>query len=169
MGKGHLCTPISSNKLLLHRMASRRLREVRRSDVRRRVAVFWVCMSWRRSLSTAGRVGAIPGVNGWPYHFPNHLKKMRRKTEALRTISRILIKHFSPRILRKCANSRCQIIEDTSITQQPSTRSPPDGKNTASLGRNKNMGNHSELVGAIPTPLKNMKVSPDDYSQYMEK
>jgi len=25
------------------------------------------------------------------------------------------------------------------------------------------------LVGGIPTPLKNMKVSWDDYSQYMEK
>ena len=28
--------------------------------------------------------------------------------------------------------------------------------------------NH-QLVGCIPTPLKNMKVSWDDYSQYMEK
>ena len=27
----------------------------------------------------------------------------------------------------------------------------------------------SLLVGGIPTPLKNMKVSWDDYSQYMEK
>jgi len=27
----------------------------------------------------------------------------------------------------------------------------------------------SNLVGGIPTPLKNMKVSWDDYSQYMEK
>jgi len=27
----------------------------------------------------------------------------------------------------------------------------------------------SYLVGGIPTPLKNMKVSWDDYSQYMEK
>ena len=26
-----------------------------------------------------------------------------------------------------------------------------------------------ELVGGIPTPLKNMKVSWDDYSQYVEK
>jgi len=26
-----------------------------------------------------------------------------------------------------------------------------------------------DLVGGIPTPLKNMKVSWDDYSQYMEK
>jgi hypothetical protein len=25
------------------------------------------------------------------------------------------------------------------------------------------------LVGGVPTPLKNMKVSLDDYSQYMEK
>ena len=28
---------------------------------------------------------------------------------------------------------------------------------------------HSYLVGGIPTPRKNMKVSWDDYSQYMEK
>ena len=28
---------------------------------------------------------------------------------------------------------------------------------------------HSHLVGGIPTPLKNMKVSWDYYSQYMEK
>jgi hypothetical protein len=27
----------------------------------------------------------------------------------------------------------------------------------------------SYLVGSIPTPLKNVKVSEDDYSQYMEK
>ena len=26
-----------------------------------------------------------------------------------------------------------------------------------------------KLVGGIPTPLKNMKVSWDDYSQYMEE
>ena len=26
-----------------------------------------------------------------------------------------------------------------------------------------------DLVGGIPTPLKNMKVSWDDYSQYIEK
>ena len=26
-----------------------------------------------------------------------------------------------------------------------------------------------DLVGGIPTPLKNIKVSWDDYSQYMEK
>ena len=33
------------------------------------------------------------------------------------------------------------------------------------------MANHTgnELVGGIPTPLKNMKVSWDAYSQYMEK
>jgi len=28
---------------------------------------------------------------------------------------------------------------------------------------------HHLLVGGIPTPLKNMKVSWDDYSQHMEK
>jgi hypothetical protein len=28
---------------------------------------------------------------------------------------------------------------------------------------------YQELVGGIPTPLKNMKVSWDDFSQYMEK
>jgi len=31
------------------------------------------------------------------------------------------------------------------------------------------MGKYGKLVGGIPTPLKNMKVSLDDYSQYMEK
>jgi len=31
------------------------------------------------------------------------------------------------------------------------------------------MLNDNILVGDIPTPLKNMKVSWDDYSQYMEK
>ena len=30
-------------------------------------------------------------------------------------------------------------------------------------------GQDFQLVGGIPTPLKNMKVSWDDYSQYMEK
>jgi hypothetical protein len=30
------------------------------------------------------------------------------------------------------------------------------------------MGFNMILVGGIPTPLKNMKVSWDDYSQYME-
>ena len=29
--------------------------------------------------------------------------------------------------------------------------------------------NNINLVGGIPTPLKNVKVSWDDYSQYMEK
>ena len=28
---------------------------------------------------------------------------------------------------------------------------------------------NNNLVGGIPTPLKNMKVSWDDYSQYMDK
>ena len=28
---------------------------------------------------------------------------------------------------------------------------------------------NNNLIGAIPTPLKNMKVSWDDYSQYIEK
>jgi hypothetical protein len=36
-------------------------------------------------------------------------------------------------------------------------------------GEIKMLDDQYPLVGGIPTPLKNMKVSWDDYSQFMEK